>query len=195
MVVVCIALLSLNMKRGTSIRVHSDDNVVVCCLIMDGSTRSIPLWSWILSIVQLLKSRGWFFNSGTCERDHQHSCRRSIQRSPDRDGIGFRYWQFSLDSQSRGETSGALICHQIEPQTASICISRFRRWSNRDRHPLNGLELLEDILSFSTSKDVTPYSSQTGVFHGIACVSSSLLTQLVLVSETSAHPFHSEVKG
>ena len=60
MVVIWIALRSLRLGRGASIRVHSDKNVVVCCLNRGGSARSIPLWSWTLSIVNLLETRGWF---------------------------------------------------------------------------------------------------------------------------------------
>ena len=63
MVVIWIALRSLQLAKRTSIWVHSDNKIVICCLNRGWSSRSIPLWSWTLSIVSLLESRGWFLTT------------------------------------------------------------------------------------------------------------------------------------
>jgi len=58
-VAVWIALQKCKWKEGTSIRLHSDNTSVVNCLNRGGSTRSIPLWSWTLSIARFLDSMNW----------------------------------------------------------------------------------------------------------------------------------------
>ena len=125
-------------------------------------------------------------NSGTCERDQQRSSGRTIQRLSDRDGMGVRYGELRVDSESRCETPGGFVRHQGEPQATSVCISYSRRWGNRDRRPQNRLELLEDDLPVPTGKDVTSGSPQTADFQGFDCSSSSLLAQSILVSKVAA---------
>ena len=125
-------------------------------------------------------------NSGARERDQQRSRGRSIQRLHNRDGMGDRYRELQVDSESRCETSGGLVRHLGESQASSVCISLSRRWSSRDRRPQDRLELLEDHLPVSTGKDVTSGSPQTADFQGFGCTSSSLLAQSILVSEAAA---------
>ena len=160
MVVIWIALRSLRLKRGTSIRVHSDNSVVVCCLNRGGLSQintPLVLDPFNCSIV---RNQGLVSNSGARERDQQRPRGRSIQGSSDCDGVGVRYRQLPVDSESRCETPGGSVCHQGEPQAAPICISHSRQEGDRDRRPQDRLELLEDTLPFSTGKDDAPGPSQ-----------------------------------
>ena len=124
-------------------------------------------------------------DSGSCERGQQRLGRRSVQGSSDRDGMGVGYKQFSVDSESRCETSSGLVRHQSKSKTVTVCVSHSRREVDRDRRLPDGLDVLEDDLPFSTGKDATSSSCETGVLRRIGCASSSLLAQSIMVSETA----------
>ena len=61
-------------------------------------------------------------NSGAHERDQQSSCRRAIQGSPDCDGMGFRYRQFRVESQSWRKTPGGSVATR-ENHNLSLYVS------------------------------------------------------------------------
>ena len=52
-----LALRRLPLQRGSHIRVHCDNTTAVNCLNRQGSARSKPLNSWVISILQLLQKR------------------------------------------------------------------------------------------------------------------------------------------
>jgi len=55
---VWIAIKSCRWKRGTALRLHLGNSSVVNCLNGGGgSTRSVPLWSWTLSVARSLGLR------------------------------------------------------------------------------------------------------------------------------------------
>ena len=124
-------------------------------------------------------------NSCLQEKGQQHLGRRFVQGSSDRDGMGIRYGEFSMASESRFDTSGGLVRHQRKLKTVSICISHPRRGVDRDRRLPDGLDVLEDDLPISTGKDATSSSFETGVLRRIGSAGSSLLAQSILVSETA----------
>ena len=53
-----MALKKLPLLEGSHVRVHSDNSTAVNCINRQGSARSRPLNSWVLSILHLLKKRG-----------------------------------------------------------------------------------------------------------------------------------------
>ena len=59
---VYLAITKLRPRRGTHVRIHSDNMTTVHCLRRGGSARSRPLNSWVLSIRVLLERRGLYLS-------------------------------------------------------------------------------------------------------------------------------------
>ena len=57
LVAIYLALKRLPLTVGSHVRIHSDNSTAVNCLNRQGSTRSKPLNSWVLSILHLLNNK------------------------------------------------------------------------------------------------------------------------------------------
>ena len=108
--------VSVAIKR--LIRVHSDSSIVVCCLNRGGSARSIALWSWTLSIVNLLETKGWFLTV-VHMKGVSNILSDTIQGLPDHNGVVVCR-QFSMNPESQLETPSGFICHQIKSKTVNV---------------------------------------------------------------------------
>jgi len=94
-----IALWKYHWRRGTSVRLLADNTSVVNCLNRRGSIRSIPVWSWTLSIARFLDSRNWTL-SRAYKRRAEYLGRLTVQKSTSLNKMDGRYSVIPLDSFS-----------------------------------------------------------------------------------------------